>query len=611
MNPTPPTHRPPTQPPSATDPVIGRPARAWVGRRSEVSSPVADDAFDALTDLFMGEASSTKGPASAAGIATPGDPGHTVPASSIAAPRPVLRLAGGGDDEPAAIAPMPAAPPPSQVPRVERELGEPVVECLSLSNLPVLASAWASQYVREISAAAGRPVAVLRVQAGFGSVEVIGEWAGEAGPLGVEPVDDLGMALRIAAGITDRWIIRCSGAEQRDLAGRGLIRVLTVLTGADEAAAAAAMQAVDTLRPGLPEDGGPLLRLAVMGVVDEGSISAGRSLAQAAESHLGRPVQQVVCSSKIRSARAPASLFSGAVAQELPAIVELLEGVLGIRSVVTQAAPEPAVLDEASAVTLVLPSRQVSTPRTEVEPVVAAVTDEPLARMTDSDWEPELPSIASAPLSNEELDDVPLPEAPVVTAFVSTSEAKPATEDRVSTVAVGPSLMPWLGEHTTSSATDAAPGPTSSVEAPTPQAPWMPGPIPHAVAPADSTPTPGPERADLWKFVPGLSGTTIRCPYAEGVEFGVDDSGSLHLLARAATAASQDSALADLLVAASWASAHAAFLGARARPQRPVMHVFTDQPKRSRRLLDTDVRVHVLAPVSIGSQTAWYCAELN
>ncbi|MBY0261342.1 MAG: hypothetical protein K2Q20_03315, partial [Phycisphaerales bacterium] len=252
MNPTPPTHRPPTQPPSATDPVIGRPARAWVGRRPEVSSPGADDAFDALTDLFMGEASSTKTAAAAAGGATPRDPGHTVPAALIAAPRPVLRLTGGGDDEPAAIAPVPAAPPPSQARRVERELGEPVVECLSLSNLPVLASAWASQYVREISAAAGRPVAVLRVQAGFASVEVIGEWADETGPLGVEPVDDLGLALRIAAGITDRWIIRCSGPEQRDLAGRGLIRVLTVLTGADEAAAAAALQAVDTVRPGLP-----------------------------------------------------------------------------------------------------------------------------------------------------------------------------------------------------------------------------------------------------------------------------------------------------------------------------------------------------------------------
>ena len=50
------------------------------------------------------------------------------------------------------------SPPPSR---------NPVLECLVLGNLPVLASAWAGQYVREIAAAAGKPVAYLRVQAEF------------------------------------------------------------------------------------------------------------------------------------------------------------------------------------------------------------------------------------------------------------------------------------------------------------------------------------------------------------------------------------------------------------------------------------------------------------
>jgi len=607
MKPTPPTQHPPTQPPAATDPVIGRPARAWVGRRPESPPAGTDDSFDALTDLFMGEVASGRNI-----VGTPDTRGVGAPSSSTAAigpARPVLRLAGG--DEERSLQPAPVAEPAAAGGhRQYRDLGEPVVECLSLSNLPVLASAWASQYVREIAAAAGRPVAVLRVQAGFASLDVIGEWAGESGTPRIDPVDDLAAALRLAAELTDRWIIRCAGPEQRDLATREMIRVLTVLTGADEAAAAAAMQAVDIVRPGLPEAGGPMFRLAVMGVVDEKSTAAGHALALAAESRLGRRVQRVVCSSKILSARAPMSIFSGAVDQELPAIVGLLESVLGIRSVASPIAaptPEPAHADVLA-----------DTPESP-RPIAASVSEltaditGPSTPAIDLAWERAWPSVAAAPASpiaRDALDDIPLPEPDIAQPTV-VHVVEPVKSLRQPSASSPASLMPWLGEEApagesiTEHLDTGRPVDVSSAEAVgTPVAAHLPVTVSRASQQAAPP-------ADLWTYVPGLAGTQIRCPYALAIEFGVDDSGSLHLLAHAASAAKQDSALADLLVAASWAAAHAALLGARQGTPRPVMHVFTDQPKRSRRLLDTDVRVHVLAPVSVGAHTGWYCAELN
>jgi hypothetical protein len=47
------------------------------------------------------------------------------------------------------------------------------------------------------------------------------------------------------------------------------------------------------------------------------------------------------------------------------------------------------------------------------------------------------------------------------------------------------------------------------------------------------------------------------------------------------------------------------------RADSPLLHLFTSTPKVSRRLTETSLRLHLLAPVRIGDQSGWYCTELN
>ncbi len=134
---------------------------------------------------------------------------------------------------------------------------------------------------------------------------------------------------------------------------------------------------------------------------------------------------------------------------------------------------------------------------------------------------------------------------------------------------------------------------------------------------ASATPSPSSlsSAASLASHVAELKPLAFTCPYAEGIELAIDAAGSLHLLASAGAAEGEEEAVKSLMVASSWAEAHAALLAATGtgvrQMSRPTMHLFTDRPKHSRRLLDTALRVHLLAPVSVGGQTAWYCTELN
>ena len=70
----------------------------------------------------------------------------------------------------------------------------------------------------------------------------------------------------------------------------------------------------------------------------------------------------------------------------------------------------------------------------------------------------------------------------------------------------------------------------------------------------------------------------------------------------------------QLMTVASWSRDHAPILreahGA-IDARRPVMHLFTDDAKQTRRLLDADVRVHCLAPIRDGGRTLWACVDLN
>ena len=69
---------------------------------------------------------------------------------------------------------------------------------------------------------------------------------------------------------------------------------------------------------------------------------------------------------------------------------------------------------------------------------------------------------------------------------------------------------------------------------------------------------------------------------------------------------------------AGWVSDHLALLrlavpAARLSPEgaETTLHLFTDEPKGVRRLLDSGVRLHFLASLEADGRTAWVCRELN
>lgn len=114
----------------------------------------------------------------------------------------------------------------------------------------------------------------------------------------------------------------------------------------------------------------------------------------------------------------------------------------------------------------------------------------------------------------------------------------------------------------------------------------------------------------LADHVDGLTPIEPRCPRRESVELAVDARGDLHLLAREAH-------LRELRAVESWAHDHRELLSmachnATLNPAANVMcHLFTESPKSVADLHGTSLHLHVLAPVKVGTETAWYAAPLN
>lgn len=560
----------------------------FLRRAEQVLGPRAaepEESFDALTDLFLGEVA-----------ASPSGKTHGTAAPTAEA-RPVLRLTSeiDADDESVAVAEhadeTSEVAPAVDVSRVARPepMRDAIVECIVLGNLPVLASAWASQYVREVSAAAGRPVAFIRVQGGFASVELVGEWAGGSGPVSSTMHERLEDALHAAACLTDRWILRVDSGQESTLLGSAMVRVVTVLTGIDEMARMAAFAAVKNLAPSLPKaqsPGGPLVRLAVMGAGDEQARSTGRVLAEAAEKIVHRPVQHVACSAKIRSTRSPVSLFSGPTDADSAAALTMIEKIVGLPST-------PAPLPAPMATGPVEPAT--------AEPVFAHVAD------------------------NVETELATPVEAPTFSASVEIeAKAAPgrARDDVQQTVVMAPAAppapvtisIPAPVEPLRPAAAVEEVGSTLASSVSTSPAPLAPAAV-ASERPAEAIEPPTfAEIGALSAHIAGLRSVPLHCPYAPGVELALDARGGLHLLTRSSTSASDDAAIGTLMVAASWAESHAQLLvasGLPVAPGRAVLHLLTDEPKRTRRLLETNIRVHLLAPIALGGRTGWFCTELN
>ncbi len=118
----------------------------------------------------------------------------------------------------------------------------------------------------------------------------------------------------------------------------------------------------------------------------------------------------------------------------------------------------------------------------------------------------------------------------------------------------------------------------------------------------------------------GLTPLASRSPYNPRIELAVDDAGTLHLIASSLSAGSAVSESAgELLTVSSWARDHAAIL-ALAHPgisQRtldahgPDLHVITDDARDLRGVISTGVRLHLATPILVAGRTQWVCREIS
>ena len=113
----------------------------------------------------------------------------------------------------------------------------------------------------------------------------------------------------------------------------------------------------------------------------------------------------------------------------------------------------------------------------------------------------------------------------------------------------------------------------------------------------------------LSQLIEGVRSLPVRCPGHERLELAVDQAGRLHVVAREAD-------LRALHIVAAWARTHRELISLTSPHYidpavKVVCHVFTDEPSSLCDLHGTDLRLHVLAQVTVEGKRGWYAAPLN
>ena len=558
-----------------------------------------DDAatFDDLTNLFLGDlAPSTPTAAPGRDAESQASPDSTAPLS------PALRASSVVPDldrsaPQRAGQSLPAAPSP-------RDAQNPPVEVLVLGHLPALGAIWGTQYLRDLARQCDTPVASFRLQAGFVSVELFdfGPGGVTKPAMGVKTLED---AVNAAAAVAGRWVLRSDGDDELELIDGRLIQTVTLLTGADEAATIGAYRTIKRLAQrleALEPTPAPRLHVVVMGTNPEQTQRVGEKLASTAKACLGRDVTYQTAAARIGAVR-PATLFFNGKSNARPAEV------LSMLDAAFRARPAAVPVSSTRARPVAPPSPSITT--TASSPAPAATTSSAGTQDLSHDLLDEAAASLAATLPAALIAEPPAPPAPPV-RIAHTAPSKPFAP--TPTVAAKPAPI-------------------------TERKPAAPIAAPFAAQPSASpASTPRPASSPLSAHVDGLTHFDAQCPYARGVELAADQLGRLHVLARFDQDHVDETSLGVLLIAAEWAKAHAALLKAAApalcipasssptsasasstshvsptidTSALPIKHVFTDQPRKVRRLLETDVRVHLLSPVRVAGHDGWFCTPLN
>lgn len=221
---------------------------------------LATEEFDALTDLFLGDASSGRADG----------------------PIPTPRLV---QDEiepegaPARPTPMPAAR--STRPEAPAALRPPTIEALITGHLPVRSGLWVSQYSARTSEERGEPVALVRMVAGSATVDLYGVPRPEAEDASIE-ARTLEEALRHARRFAGVCIVHADETQSPRLLDDQRIGTITILTGANDAAVVDAYRAIKGIAQRAEGRGTPpTIRLAIMGAERKRADEAGAKIREA------------------------------------------------------------------------------------------------------------------------------------------------------------------------------------------------------------------------------------------------------------------------------------------------------------------------------------------
>ncbi len=271
-----------TDAPVSATPVA--PHEAKLGERSPrltlthgLSSQHAEDEFDALADLFLGDE-----------------------------PVEDLGSAGGASD---------SEPAHSGV-----SLDAPPIEGLILGHLPVSASSWVKTYAAMRARALGGPVGLIRLMGGSLAIDLVG--VDSRGDLGENTIENALEALRRrAVGV----VARVDEMGEPDLA-RGAIDGMVVLSGGDDAAVVAAFRTIKSLaNQGDGRFDETPIRVAIVGHDAAGARNAHARLSRSAMHSLSREI--AFAGSVERLASEPsASLFHGEWAGTIGMLLEAVAG---------------------------------------------------------------------------------------------------------------------------------------------------------------------------------------------------------------------------------------------------------------------------------------------
>lgn len=243
----------------------------------EDGSVAAD--YDALADLFLSDESLAVGATEVGAFefAAPAEP-----AESAARPAgPARSEAAAEEASERRAAPAHGA----RTPAVRH-----FVEALLFGHMPPMAGAWAAQFAAKTAKDSGEPVAFVRLHAGHTTVQVFGA------PANTTPTesDDFAEAVRIAAGIANRIIVRVDETDEPSLVRWDALNAVTLLAGADQAAVVAAYRTIKQIAGALDDArSGVALRVSFTGVDDDKARGAFEKLERAAAAFLETPLTRL------------------------------------------------------------------------------------------------------------------------------------------------------------------------------------------------------------------------------------------------------------------------------------------------------------------------------